>query len=114
MPDGKIEMNESSLISRKKFDGFGWVLKIAPAPTSRRWKEALYLPAPAAGWRQPPEGIRYEDNGSIAIRDGTMAPGEEFLGKMWSILPEDVAGRYKLVLFIDGKEVRTEKFSISD
>ena len=110
---GQVEMTESNKLRRSQSDGFGWALKLSPSKQIRRWKEALYLPAAAADWRTPPTGIRYEDEGRIAIREGLLDENEEILSRLWSISASDVAGSYRLAIFLEGEAIKIVNFTLA-
>jgi hypothetical protein len=112
--NGNIELIESREIRRKGSDGFGWAMKLAPRRSEHRWKEALYLPRPAPSWQSASEGIRYENGGRVAIREGPFQAGEEFLSQLWSLDASDPAGRYRLVIFVDGDIVESIDFRVVD
>jgi hypothetical protein len=96
---------------------FGWRLQVRTKKTKLMLKEELVLPARPKSWNSE-EGdpnFKISPDGKTATIEKEVEVDEDGLVQnVWSISKGDPLGQYEIRVSLDGKLVRTFKFTVED
>lgn len=93
---------------------YGWLIRVKTARSRIRWREELRLPAPPLTWGSERIGVRAvsTDNRTI-VTEREVDTRSGYIFNAWRVEPGDPAGRYTIVVSIEGGPSRHFVFDVN-
>jgi hypothetical protein len=91
---------------------FGWRFKVKTSQPKVIWKEEFRLPVAPKTWGDLENGQTIGKDNKTCITERTESPKDGWIEHTWPELEGDPLGQYLMNVYVDGKLVRTFKFSV--
>ncbi|KAF0812686.1 hypothetical protein IGB42_02978 [Andreprevotia sp. IGB-42] len=105
----------TNVVPLKPDQAYGWMIQLRTQKQTVRWREEFTLPAPPANWGVDEIlGKRtISGGGTTSVLERTVVPGKNgVISNMWSVLPGDPPGRYRIRVLVEDKVLRTFEFDV--
>ena len=111
---GQRTFVETSEVSHRVGQAYGWIIELRSGPGVVEWREVLELPAPAEQWNVDPSSgaTKVSNDRRAATKSKRVRTENGVIANFWSVAPGDPRGDYRVEVFVNGKRAAVFTFTV--